>query len=114
MNIRTKNSNKALKIDLGSTIGDQNAPKSSFDKLSYFSNFATFSGSKNKFQYKLNFANQNINGLSSVNIGTEVDHFSRTNLGLQFGRDGKNFDWNIGINYSFDLKLVKSENKKIK
>lgn len=98
VNIRTKKSNKALKIDLGSTIGNQNAPKSSFDKLSYFSNFATFSGSKNKFQYKLNFANQNINGLSSVNIGTEVDHFSRTNLGLQFGRDGKNFDWNVTYN----------------
>ena len=98
VDIRTKKSNKVLKIDFGSTFGNQNAPKSSFDKLSYFSNFATFSGSKNKFQFKFNFANQNINGLSSVNVGTEVDHFSRTNLGLQFGRDGKNFDWNVTFN----------------
>jgi hypothetical protein len=38
------------------------------------------------------------------------------NKPIYFGDlSGKNFDWNIGINYSFDLKLVKSENnKKIK
>ena len=36
--------------------------------------------------------------MSSVNVGTEGDHFSRTNLGLQFGRDGENFDWNVTYN----------------
>jgi hypothetical protein len=32
------------------------------------------------------------------------------NKALYFGDlSGKKFDWNIGINYSFDLKLVKPE-----
>jgi len=95
VNITTKKSNKELKIDLGTVFGNQNAPKTSFDKISYLSNFATFSGAKNKFQYKLNLANQRINGLSSVKVGTEVDEFIRSNYGLQLGRNGKSFDWNV-------------------
>ena len=95
VNITTKKSNKELKIDLGTVFGNQNAPKTSFDKISYLSNFATFSGAKNKFQYKLNLANQLINGLSSVKVGTEVDEFIRSNYGLQLGRNGKSFDWNV-------------------
>ncbi len=46
VNITTKKSNKELKIDLGTVFGNQNAPKTSFDKISYLSNFATFSGAK--------------------------------------------------------------------
>ena len=95
VNITTKKSNKELKIDLGTVFGNQNAPKTSFDKINYLSNFATFSGAKNKFQYKLNLANQRINGLSSVKVGTEVDEFIRSNYGLQLGRNGKSFDWNV-------------------
>ena len=95
VNITTKKSNKELKIDLGTVFGNQNAPKTSFDKISYLSNFATFSGAKNKFQYKLNLANQRVNGLSSVKVGTEVDEFIRSNYGLQLGRNGKSFDWNV-------------------
>ncbi|MDC1081256.1 TonB-dependent receptor [Flavobacteriaceae bacterium] len=95
VNITTKKSNKELKIDLGTVFGNQNTPKTSFDKISYLSNFATFSGAKNKFQYKLNLANQRINGLSSVKVGTEVDEFTRSNYGLQLGRNGKSFDWNV-------------------
>tara|TARA_B100000767_G_scaffold275599_1_gene313620 strand:- start:1116 stop:2954 length:1839 start_codon:yes stop_codon:yes gene_type:complete len=95
VNITTKRTNKALKINLGTVVGNQNAPNTSFDKLSYLSNFATISEAINKFQYKLNIANQRINGLSSVKVGTEVDRFTRFNFGLQLGRDGKNFDWNL-------------------
>tara|TARA_Y100000389_G_scaffold186253_1_gene206428 strand:+ start:618 stop:2456 length:1839 start_codon:yes stop_codon:yes gene_type:complete len=95
VNIITKKSNKELKINLGTVFGNQNAPKTSFDNFSYLSNFGTFSGAKNKFQYKFNIANQRIDGLSSVKVGTEVDEFSRSNFGLQLGRDGKSFDWNM-------------------
>lgn len=95
VNIITKKSNKELKIDLGTVFGNQNAPNTSFDNFSYLSNFATFSGAKNKFQYKFNIANQRIDGLSSVKVGTEVDEFARSNFGLQLGRDGKSFDWNM-------------------
>ena len=28
------------------------------------------------------------------------------------GLTGKRFDWNIGLNYSFDLKLVKTSKNK--
>ena len=55
----------------------------------------------------------------TINIGIKNFPFSISsvmNKPIYFGDlSGKNFDWNIGINYSFDLKLVKSENnKKIK
>ncbi len=33
--------------------------------------------------------------MSSVKVGTEVDEFIRSNYGLQLGRNGKSFDWNV-------------------
>ena len=49
----------------------------------------------------------------TINIGLKNFPFSVSsvmNKPLYFGDlSGKKFDWNIGINYSFDLKLVKPE-----
>ena len=49
----------------------------------------------------------------TINIGLKNFPFSISsvmNKPLYFGDlSGKKFDWNIGINYSFDLKLVKPE-----
>ena len=52
----------------------------------------------------------------TINVGIKNFPFSISsvmNKPIYFGDlSGKNFDWNIGINYSFDLKLVKPDNNK--
>lgn len=98
VNITTKKSSKTLSVNLGSTIGTQQAANTAFNKISYLSNFANFSGNKDSFQYKLSLGSQNIYGLSSVDIGTEIDPFIQTNFGFQLGRKGKYLDWNVTFN----------------
>jgi len=98
VNITTKKSNKKLTVNLGSTIGTQQAANTAFNKISYLSNFANFSGTKDSFQYKLSLGSQNIYGLSSVDVGTEIDPFIQTNFGFQLGRKGKHLDWNLTFN----------------
>ena len=98
VNITTKKSSKKLSINLGSTIGTQQAANTAFNKISYMSNFANFSGTKDSFQYKLSLGSQNIYGLSSVDVGTEIDPFIQTNFGFQLGRKGKYLDWNLTFN----------------
>ena len=98
VNITTKKSSKKLSINLGSTIGTQQAANTAFNKISYLSNFANFSGTKDSFQYKLSLGSQNIYGLSSVDVGTEIDPFIQTNFGFQLGRNGKYLDWNVTFN----------------
>ena len=98
VNITTKKSSKKLTVNLGSTIGTQQAANTAFNKISYMSNFANFSGTKDSFQYKLSLGSQNIYGLSSVDVGTEIDPFIQTNFGFQLGRKGKHLDWNLTFN----------------
>ena len=98
VNITTKKSSKKLSVNLGSTIGTQQAANTAFNKISYLSNFANFSGTKDSFQYKLSLGSQNIYGLSSVDVGTEIDPFIQTNFGFQLGRKGKYLDWNVTFN----------------
>ena len=98
VNITTKKSSKKLTVNLGSTIGTQQAANTAFNKISYLSNFANFSGTKDSFQYKLSLGSQNIYGLSSVDVGTEIDPFIQTNFGFQLGRKGKHLDWNLTFN----------------
>ena len=98
VNITTKKSSKTLSVNLGSTIGTQQAANTAFNKISYLSNFANFSGNKDSFQYKLSLGSQNIYGLSSVDVGTEIDPFIQTNFGFQLGRKGKYLDWNLTFN----------------
>ena len=98
VNITTKKSSKKLTVNLGSTIGTQQAANTAFNKISYMSNFANFSGTKDSFQYKLSLGSQNIYGLSSVDVGTEIDPFIQTNFGFQLGRKGKYLDWNLTFN----------------
>jgi len=98
VNITTKKSSKKLTVNLGSTIGTQQAANTAFNKISYLSNFANFSGTKDSFQYKLCLGSQNIYGLSSVDVGTEIDPFIQTNFGFQLGRKGKHLDWNLTFN----------------
>ena len=98
VNITTKKSSKTLSVNLGSTIGTQQAANTAFNKISYLSNFANFSGTKDSFQYKLSLGSQNIYGLSSVDVGTEIDPFIQTNFGFQLGRKGKYLDWNLTFN----------------
>ncbi|PSR09693.1 MAG: hypothetical protein C7M88_05475 [Candidatus Arcticimaribacter sp.] len=98
VNITTKKSSKKLTVNLGSTIGTQQAANTAFNKISYLSNFASFSGTKDSFQYKLSLGSQNIYGLSSVDVGTEIDPFIQTNFGFQLGRKGKHLDWNLTFN----------------
>ena len=98
VNITTKKSSKKLTVNLGSTIGTQQAANTAFNKISYLSNFANFSGTKDSFQYKLSLGSQNIYGLSSVDVGTEIDPFIQTNFGFQLGRKGKYLDWNMTFN----------------
>ena len=98
VNITTKKSSKKFAVNLGSTLGTQQAANTAFNKISYLSNFATFSGAKDSFQYKLSLGSQNIYGLSSVAVGTEIDPFIQTNFGFQLGRKGKHLDWNLTFN----------------
>ena len=98
VNIITKKSNKKLAANFGSTVGTQQAANKSFNKISYLSNFASISGAKDAYQYKFSLGTQNIHGLSSVDIGTEIDPFVQTNFGVQFGRKGKHLDWNLTYN----------------
>ena len=98
VNITTKKSSKKVSVNLGSTIGTQQAANTAFNKISYLSNFANFSGTKDSFQYKLSLGSQNIYGLSSVDVGTEIDPFIQTNFGFQLGRKGKYLDWNVTFN----------------
>ena len=98
VNITTKKSSKKLTVNLGSTIGTQQAANMAFNKISYLSNFANFSGTKDSFQYKLSLGSQNIYGLSSVDVGTEIDPFIQTNFGFQLGQKGKHLDWNLTFN----------------
>jgi len=98
VNITTKKSNKKFSLNLGSTIGTQQSANTAFNKISYLSNFANFSGAKDSFQYKLILGSQNIYGLSAVDIGTEIDPFIQTNFGFQLGRKGKHLDWNLTFN----------------
>ena len=52
----------------------------------------------------------------TINIGLLNSPFSISsvmNKPINFGGlTGKRFDWNIGLNYSFDLKLVKTNKNK--
>ena len=96
--ITTKKSNKALEFSVGSVVGSQQAANESFNKFSYLSNYLNLSGTRKKLIYKFNIANQNINGMSSVSNGDELDRFNRSNIGVQFGRDGASFDWNLSYN----------------
>ena len=98
VNITTKKSSKKLTVNLGSTIGTQQTANTAFNKISYLSNFANFSGTKDSFQYKLSLGSQNIYGLSSIDVGTEIDPFIQTNFGFQLGRKGKYLDWNLTFN----------------
>jgi vitamin B12 transporter len=95
VNITTKKSNKALEFSVGSVVGSQQAANESFNKFSYLSNYLNLSGTRKKLTYKFNIANQNINGMSSVSNGDELDRFNRSNVGVQLGRDGASFDWNL-------------------
>ncbi len=98
INITTKKSSKEVGGRLGITTGTQKAANKTLEDLTYFSSFATFIGSKDKFNYKVNLNIQQIDGLSSVRNGTELDPFERSNLGFQFGRKGEKLNWSVELN----------------
>lgn len=98
INITTKRSSKQLEGSLGITTGTEKAWGKPLENLTYFSSFAKLIGSKDKFNYKINLAAKQVDGLSSVSKGIETDPFKRSNLGVQFGRIGERFSWNTAFN----------------
>ena len=98
INIRTRKSNKIISTNFGSYIGSQQAADTPLNRFSYLSSFATLNGTQNNFIYKFSVASLNIEGLSSVSNGDELDRFNRSNLGFQLGKKGKSIIWNFSYN----------------
>ena len=101
INIRTRKSNKIISTNFGSYIGSQQAADTPLNRFSYLSSFATLNGTQNNFIYKFSVASLNIEGLSSVSNGDELDRFNRSNLGFQLGKKGKSIIWNFSYNKDY-------------